>query len=95
MSAAPILETLGLTCRFGGVTAVDNVDLTIAEGELRCLIGPNGAGKSTLFKCMTRQRAPPEAIFCCGAEVSSARIRTRSPEWVSRSKIRSPASIAG
>ena len=55
MSAAPILETRGLTCRFGGVTAVDNVDLTIAEGELRCLIGPNGAGKSTLFKCMTRQ----------------------------------------
>ena len=54
----PILETRGLTCRFGGVTAVDNVDFAIAEGELRCLIGPNGAGKSTLFKCMTRQQHP-------------------------------------
>ena len=54
MTAKPILETRGLTCRFGGVTAVDNVDFAIAEGELRCLIGPNGAGKSTLFRCMTR-----------------------------------------
>jgi branched-chain amino acid transport system ATP-binding protein len=58
MTARPILETRGLTCRFGGVTAVDNVDFAIAEGELRCLIGPNGAGKSTLFRCMTRQQRP-------------------------------------
>jgi branched-chain amino acid transport system ATP-binding protein len=46
MSAAPMLETRGLTCRFGGVTAVDNVDLTVAEGELRCLIGPNGRARA-------------------------------------------------
>jgi branched-chain amino acid transport system ATP-binding protein len=58
MSAGPVLETRGLTCRFGGVTAVDNVNFAITEGELRCLIGPNGAGKSTLFKCMTRQQRP-------------------------------------
>jgi branched-chain amino acid transport system ATP-binding protein/urea transport system ATP-binding protein len=70
MSAAPILETRGLTCRFGGVTAVDNVDLIIAEGELRCLIGPNGAGKSTLFKCMTRQlRAASGDILLRGQSV--------------------------
>jgi ABC-type uncharacterized transport system ATPase subunit len=70
MSAAPMLETRGLTCRFGGVTAVDNVDLTIAEGELRCLIGPNGAGKSTLFKCMTRQlRATSGDILLRGQSV--------------------------
>ncbi len=53
-----VLETRALTCRFGGVTAVDKVDFAVAEGELRCLIGPNGAGKSTLFKCMTRQQRP-------------------------------------
>jgi branched-chain amino acid transport system ATP-binding protein len=58
MTAPAILETRRLTCRFGGVTAVDNVDLAIAEGELRCLIGPNGAGKSTMFKCLTRQQHP-------------------------------------
>ena len=54
----PVLQTRDLTRRFGGVVAVNNVDLAIAEGELRCLIGPNGAGKSTLFKCMTHQLRP-------------------------------------
>lgn len=53
-----ILQTVGLTRAFGGVVAVDCVDLAIAEGELRCLIGPNGAGKSTLFKCLTGQLRP-------------------------------------
>lgn len=54
----PILTTRALTRRFGGVTAVDSVDLSIEEGEIRCLIGPNGAGKSTLFKCLTHQLKP-------------------------------------
>ena len=49
----PILETRGLTMRFGGVVAVDNVDFSLAEGELRCLIGPNGAGKTPFFRCLT------------------------------------------
>ncbi len=56
--ATPILETRALTMRFGGVVAVDNVDFSMAEGELRCLIGPNGAGKSTFFKCLTHQYKP-------------------------------------
>lgn len=47
------LETRGLTVRFGGVTAVDNVDFVLRQNELRCLIGPNGAGKTTFFKCLT------------------------------------------
>lgn len=55
-----ILRTSGLTMRFGGVTAVDNVDFSIREGELRCLLGPNGAGKSTFFKCLTGQLVPTE-----------------------------------
>lgn len=53
-----MLETRGLTMRFGGVVAVDSVDFAISEGELRCLIGPNGAGKSTFFKCLTGQYKP-------------------------------------
>jgi branched-chain amino acid transport system ATP-binding protein len=53
-----LLVTEGLTMRFGGVTAVDGVTLTVNEGELRCLIGPNGAGKSTFFKCLTGQLRP-------------------------------------
>lgn len=58
-----ILETKSLSRRFGGVTAVDNVDLTIQAGELRCIIGPNGAGKSTLFKCLTHQLQPTGGII--------------------------------
>ena len=54
----PIIETRGLTMRFGGVVAVDNVDFSMAEGELRCLIGPNGAGKTTFFRCLTHQYKP-------------------------------------
>ena len=53
-----LLETRALTMRFGGVVAVDHVDFTLREGELRCLIGPNGAGKSTFFKCLTGQLRP-------------------------------------
>lgn|SRR5699024_1245627 len=45
-----ILSLKNLTIDFGGLRAVDNVDLSINSGELRGLIGPNGAGKSTVFK---------------------------------------------
>ena len=45
-----ILEINSLSCVFGGVKAIDNVDFSVKSNELRCIIGPNGAGKSTLFK---------------------------------------------
>jgi branched-chain amino acid transport system ATP-binding protein len=49
-AAAPIvLEVAGLTKRFGGITAVDDCDLVLREGEILGLIGPNGAGKTTIF----------------------------------------------
>jgi branched-chain amino acid transport system ATP-binding protein/urea transport system ATP-binding protein len=53
-----LLQTEGLTMRFGGVVAVNDVTFRLADGELRCLIGPNGAGKSTFFKCLTGQLTP-------------------------------------
>src|SRR5205085_7836173 len=45
----PVLQTFGLTKRYGGVTAVNDVDLTVYEGQILGLIGPNGAGKTTIF----------------------------------------------
>lgn len=50
-----ILQTDGLTKRFGGLVAVDNIDLAVERGEIRCIIGPNGAGKSTLLKLLVGQ----------------------------------------
>ncbi len=48
-----LLETSGLTKRFGGLTVIDNLDFGIEEGEVKGLIGPNGAGKSTFFNLVT------------------------------------------
>ena len=56
----PLIAARGVTMRFGGVTAVADVDFTLGEVELRCLIGPNGAGKSTFFKILTGQLKPSE-----------------------------------
>ncbi|MEZ5776948.1 MAG: ABC transporter ATP-binding protein [Paracoccaceae bacterium] len=46
----PILQIKGVTKRFGGLTANDDISFDVAEGEILSVIGPNGAGKSTLFK---------------------------------------------
>ena len=53
MSIPPLLDVQGVTKRFGGLLANDNVSFTVNEGEIVSIIGPNGAGKSTLFNCIT------------------------------------------
>jgi branched-chain amino acid transport system ATP-binding protein len=54
----PILQARGLTRRFGGLLAVDAVDLDLAQGEAHCVIGPNGAGKTTLINLLSGDLAP-------------------------------------
>ncbi|XOF34057.1 MAG: ABC transporter ATP-binding protein [Candidatus Electrothrix sp. YB6] len=48
-----ILEVSGLTMQFGGIRALDKLDIRITQGEIAALIGPNGAGKTTFFNCLT------------------------------------------
>ncbi len=73
MAEPPLLQPIGLTMRFGGVTAVDGADFTLADGELRCLIGPNGAGKSTFFKCLIGQLRPTAGrVLIGGIDVTGA-----------------------
>ena len=73
MARDGVVEARGVSVHFGGVTALESVDFTLADKELRCLIGPNGAGKSTFFKCLTGMLRPTEGeirirgVDCVGA----------------------------
>jgi branched-chain amino acid transport system ATP-binding protein len=48
-----VLVVSGVTLRFGGLTSLDEVGLTMARGEILAVIGPNGAGKTSLFNSLT------------------------------------------
>ncbi|MFF5568643.1 ABC transporter ATP-binding protein [Streptomyces sp. NPDC012623] len=59
-TGTPVLHASGVTMRFGGLTAVRDVELTVNSGEIVGLIGPNGAGKTTFFNCLTGLYIPTE-----------------------------------
>ena len=58
-----LLETEGLTKRFGGITAVDGLDFALDAGELCSIIGPNGAGKTTFFNLLTGVLEPSDGTI--------------------------------
>ena len=68
---APVLEITGVEKHFGGLPAVDGVDLRVDEGEIVALVGPNGAGKSTLLKAISGlQPATRGSIRFYGDEIA-------------------------
>ena len=75
-----LLEATGVTKRFGGLVAVDEVDISVAAGEIVGLIGPNGSGKTTLFDCLSCvQRADSGEIRFDGADIGR-----RTPHEIAR-----------
>jgi branched-chain amino acid transport system ATP-binding protein len=70
-SRAELLEARGLKVHFGGVRAVDGVDLVLRRGEILGLIGPNGAGKTTLVNALSGfQRPTAGTVLLNGADVT-------------------------
>ena len=59
----PILEVSGLTMRFGGLLAVNNVALSVQPKQVVSMIGPNGAGKTTVFNCLTGFYQPTGGVI--------------------------------
>jgi branched-chain amino acid transport system ATP-binding protein len=83
--SGPLLEIVGLTKRFGGVTAVDGLDLSVASGETLGVIGPNGAGKSTLVGLVSGAlRADAGRILLDGQEVTGLRAPARARLGIGR-----------
>ncbi|MGH6769738.1 MAG: ABC transporter ATP-binding protein [Xanthobacteraceae bacterium] len=84
--ADPILQIEGLTKRFGGVTATDDVTLTVATGELHAVIGPNGAGKTTLISQLTGEIVPDAGrVRFRGDDVTALPVHRRSVLRLARS----------
>src|SRR5436309_5937831 len=77
---AELLEVVGITKRFGGLVAVNDVSFSVREKEILSVIGPNGAGKSTLFKLIASFLKPTsgEVLF------RSERISGLAPHIVAR-----------
>jgi branched-chain amino acid transport system ATP-binding protein len=84
--AKPLLQIEGLSKRFGGVVATDNVTLVVPEGELHAIIGPNGAGKTTLIGQLTGELAPDAGrIVFAGEDITALPVWRRSLLGLARS----------
>ncbi len=81
----PILEVNNLTMDFGGLRAIDHLNISIQKGEIAALIGPNGAGKTTFFNCVTGIYTPTGGdIFIARDGIKPRRINGLKPNVVTK-----------
>jgi branched-chain amino acid transport system ATP-binding protein len=67
----PLLQSIGLICRYGAITALNGIDIEVHLGEIVALVGANGAGKSTLLRTLSGlHRASAGQVLFCGREVT-------------------------
>ena len=78
----PILTVQGLSKNFGGLRALNEVDLHIDKNEIVALIGPNGAGKTTFFNCVTGIYEPTEGTVTLEADSGSVLLNGKKPHEV-------------
>ncbi|WP_151478583.1 ABC transporter ATP-binding protein [Streptomyces albicerus] len=84
MTSVPALQATRVGVRFGGIRALDDVNLALHPGEICGLIGPNGAGKTTLFDVLSGIRRPDEGrVLLDGSDITR-----RSPVWRARHGMR-------
>jgi branched-chain amino acid transport system ATP-binding protein len=82
---APVLETIGLVKRFGGITASSDISLRIESGARHALIGPNGAGKTTLINLLTGMLRPTEGkILLDGQDITHVEPHQRVHRGIAR-----------
>jgi len=85
MNGHPQLEARGVTVRFGGLTAVDQVDAAFAAGELVGIIGPNGAGKTTFFNALSGVQQPTSGdLFAHGRCLTGAQPHKFAAQGIAR-----------
>jgi len=85
-AGSPILRAEALTVRFGGLTALNGVNVQVQRGEIRAIIGPNGAGKSTFFNCLTGVLRPTSGrVLLNGEDVTGLPPNRISQKGIARS----------
>jgi branched-chain amino acid transport system ATP-binding protein len=83
--ADPVITVEGVTLRFGGVTSLSGVSLTVPRGEIMAVIGPNGAGTTSLFNCLTGVYVPQEGqVLLHPAGGKAVTLSGRKPHLVTR-----------
>ena len=85
MADDPVLRAVEVTKRFGGLQAVDGVNLDVREGTLTGIIGPNGAGKTTLFNVLAGFYPPTSGqVFLRGEDITRLPAHERSKKGLAR-----------